>query len=313
MLHVIVSGMFDTLLVQPIFNILTFIYAIIPGHDFGLALILFTIVMRLLIWPIAKKQLHHTKAMRALQPEIKKIKQQTKGNKQQESLMTMALYKERSINPFSPIGLMLVQLPVLFALFAGINKIVKDPSTVFSFSYSWIQNLPWMKEVGGNISLFNDSLFGVIDLTRHAIGDNFYLPAFLIVVASSVTQYFTSKQLMVTDKDAKSLRQLLKEAGKTGQQADQAEVSAAVGGMMRFIIPVMIFFISIGLSAAISLYWLVGGLVAYIQQKRILDDDKVELEAVVGGTKVTAEIIEQPKKPSNKKKKGNAARKKKRR
>lgn len=269
--------------------------------------------MRIAIWPIARKQLHHTKAMRKLQPEIKRIKQQTKGDKQRESLMTMALYKERSINPFSPIGLMFIQLPILFALFAGINKIVKDPSTLYSFSYSWVQNLSWMKEVGADISKFNDSLFGVIDLTRHAIGDNFYLPAFLIVVASAITQYFTSKQLAVTDKDAKSLRQLLKDAGSTGQQADQAEVSAAVGGMMRFIIPGMIFFISIGLSAAISLYWLVGGLVAYIQQKRVLEEDELELEAVVGGAKVTAQIIEKPKKSKTNNKKGSAARKKKRR
>lgn len=309
----IVNRMFDTILVRPIFNILTFIYAVIPGHDFGLALILFTVVMRFAIWPIAKKQLHHTKAMRQLQPEIKRIKQETKGDKQRESLMTMALYKERSINPFSPIGLMFVQLPILFALFAGINKIVKDPGTVISFSYDWVQNLPWMKEVAANISKFDNSLFGLVDLNRHVIGDNFYWPAFLIVIASSATQYFTSKQLAVSDKDAKSLRSLLKEAGKTGQQADQAEVSAAVGGMMRFIIPGMIFFISIGLSAAISLYWLVGGVVAYLQQKRILNDDKLELEAVVGGARVTAEIIEKPKNQKTNKKKRSAARRKKRR
>ncbi|MEK7472048.1 MAG: membrane protein insertase YidC, partial [Patescibacteria group bacterium] len=145
--------MFDTILVRPIFNVLTFIYAVIPGHDFGLALIIFTIVMRFVVWPIARKQLHHTKAMRALQPEIKKIKQETKGDKQREGVLTMALYKERSINPFAPIGLMFLQLPILFALFAGINKIVKDPSTIISFSYGWVRDLSWMKEVAGYISL----------------------------------------------------------------------------------------------------------------------------------------------------------------
>lgn len=306
--------MFETILVRPIFNILTLIYAIIPGHDFGLALIIFTIIMRFVVWPIARKQLHHTKAMRELQPEIKRIKQETKGDKQREGMLTMALYKERSINPFSPIGLMFVQLPILFALFAGINKIVHDPSTVYSFSYSWVQGLSWMKHIANDVSLFDNSLFGVIDLTRKAIGDNFYWPAFLIVIASSVTQYFTSKQLAVTDKDAKSLKQLLKEAGSTGQQADQAEVSAAVSGMMRFIIPGMIFFISIGLAAAISLYWLVGGIVTYYQQKRTLREDEVELEAVVDGAKVKATVIEKTKtKKSKSSKKGGSAHKKKRR
>ncbi len=305
--------MFDTLLVRPIFNILTFIYAVIPGHDFGLALIIFTVVMRFMIWPVARKQLHHTKAMRQLQPEIRRIKQETKGDKQREGVLTMALYKERKINPFSPIGLMFIQLPILFALFAGIKKIVNEPSTITSFSYSWVQHLPWMKEVAANISKFDNSLFGVVDLTRHAIGDSFYWPAFLIVIASSITQYFTSKQLAVTDKDAKSLRQLLKDAGSTGQQADQAEVSAAVGGMMRFLIPGIIFFVSIGLSAAISLYWLVGGVVAYFQQQRVLGQDMVELEAVVGGARVVAEVIEKPKKQKQANKRGVSARKKKRR
>ena len=70
---------------------------------------------------------------------------------------------------------------------------------------------------------------------------------------------------------------------------------------------------SIGLSAAISLYWLVGGIVAYIQQKRILEDDKVELEAVVGGARVVAEVIEKPKKQKPSSKKRGSARKKRRR
>ncbi|MEK7471703.1 MAG: hypothetical protein AAB624_00470, partial [Patescibacteria group bacterium] len=69
----------------------------------------------------------------------------------------------------------------------------------------------------------------------------------------------------------------------------------------------------IGLSAAISLYWLVGGIVAYIQQKKILEDDKVELEAVVGGARVVAEVIEKPKKQKSSSKKGGSARKKRRR
>jgi YidC/Oxa1 family membrane protein insertase len=55
---------FTTLIVQPIFNLLVLIYALLPGHNFGLAIILFTIVVRLLLWPLVKKQLHQAKAMR---------------------------------------------------------------------------------------------------------------------------------------------------------------------------------------------------------------------------------------------------------
>ncbi|HEX7368584.1 MAG TPA: YidC/Oxa1 family membrane protein insertase, partial [Candidatus Saccharimonadales bacterium] len=83
--------MFTTFIVQPIFNLLVLIYGILPGHNFGLALIIFTVVIRLLLWPLLKKQLHQTKLMRQLQPEIKKIKEKTKGDRKQESLLTMEL------------------------------------------------------------------------------------------------------------------------------------------------------------------------------------------------------------------------------
>jgi len=81
--------MFQALIVKPIFNLLVLIYAVLPGHNFGLAIIIFTIIVRFLMWPLVKKQLHQTKAMRDLQPELKKIKQASKGDKQKESLLMM--------------------------------------------------------------------------------------------------------------------------------------------------------------------------------------------------------------------------------
>ncbi|HLB66303.1 MAG TPA: membrane protein insertase YidC [Candidatus Saccharimonadales bacterium] len=118
--------MFTTLITQPMFNLLVLIYAIIPGHNFGLAIIIFTIIIRILMWPLVKKQLHHAKAMRELQPELKRIKQSAKGNKQQESLLVMELYREKQINPFSSIGLVLLQIPIFIGLYSGLSRIIKD-------------------------------------------------------------------------------------------------------------------------------------------------------------------------------------------
>src|SRR5437870_2105675 len=112
--------MFTTFIVQPIFNLLVLIYAILPGHNFGLGLIIFTIIIRLLLWPLVKKQLHQAKAMRTLQPEIKRIKQATKGNRQKESQLMMELYKERDINPFSTFPILIIQLIVLIGLYSGL-------------------------------------------------------------------------------------------------------------------------------------------------------------------------------------------------
>jgi YidC/Oxa1 family membrane protein insertase len=156
--------MFTSIIVRPIFNLLVFIYAVLPGHDFGLAIIIFTIVVRLLMWPLVKKQLKQAKAMRELQPEIKRIKKATKGNKQKESQMIMELYKEREVSPFGSIGTLIIQLIVLIGLYSGLRKVVYNPQQIVNFSYPFLQHFGWIKHLAGNIHGFNDTLFGFVDL-----------------------------------------------------------------------------------------------------------------------------------------------------
>lgn len=272
--------MFTTFIVQPIFNLLVLIYGLLPGHNFGVALIIFTIVIRLLMWPLVKRQLHQAKAMRKLQPEIKRIKKATKGNRQKESQMLMELYKERGINPFATFPILIIQLIVLLGLYSGLNKLIKDPHQLVEFAYPALQNMAWMETISRNIHQFDNTLMGFIDLSRAAIGpQGFYLPAMILVIGSAVTQYYQAKQLMPDDKDARGLKAILKEAG-TGKQADQSEVNAAVMRSTRFFIPVMIFIFTINLPAALSLYWFTGGLVALIQQTIILRRDEEEMEEI---------------------------------
>lgn len=271
--------MFTTFIVQPIFNILVLIYAVIPGHNFGLAIILFTVLMRLIMWPLVKKQLHHTKIIRKLQPELKKIKKAAKGDRQKESMLMMELYRERGINPFAPLGPLLIQLPIFIGLYSGLRRIVDDPGQLTSFAYPFVQNIDWMQTIAADIHKFDETLFGVVDLTRSAIGsEGFYLPAFIIVVASVIVQFFQAKQIMPQDAEARSLRQILKEAGQ-GKQADQSEVNAAVGRSTLYLLPALIFLFTVGIASALSLYWLAAGVVAYIQQSIVLNKDVEELEA----------------------------------
>src|SRR5277367_999048 len=115
------ANIFTTIIIQPIFNLLVLIYAILPGHNFGLAIIIFTIVVRLLMWPLVKKQLRQAKAMRELQPEIKRIKKAAAGNRQKESMMVMELYKEREVSPFGSIGTLIIQLVILIGLYSGLR------------------------------------------------------------------------------------------------------------------------------------------------------------------------------------------------
>lgn len=272
--------MFTTIIVKPIFNLLVLIYALLPGHNLGLAIIIFTVIIRLLLWPLVKKQLHQAKAMRTLQPEIKRIKQEAKGDRQKESRMLMELYKERGINPVGSIGVLIPQFIILIGLYSGLRRVVDDPHAIVDFAYPALQHMGWMQHVAHNIHAFDQTLFGVVDLTRSATGKGgIYWPAMIIVLASAIMQYYQSKQLMPSDKNARSLRQILSAAGE-GKQADQAEVNAAVGRFTRYLIPVMIFVVTVNLPAALGLYWLVGGIVAYLQQDRVLRRDENEMEAI---------------------------------
>lgn len=272
--------MFDHLIVQPIFNLLVFITAIIPGHNFGLAIIVFTVVVRTLMWPLVKKQLHHASAMRKMQPEIKRIKKEAGGDRQKESAMLMELYKERNISPFGSLGTILIQFIVLLGLYFALRKLVNEPSALITYTYAPIQNLGWLKDIAAGIATFDETLFGIVDLTRAAVGSQgFYLPAFLLVLGSAFVQFKQSTQLMPKPQDGRGLRQIMKDAA-AGKEADQAEVSAAVMRGMRFVIPVMILFFTIGLPAALSLYWMVSGMVAIWQQSKILKQDEEEMEAI---------------------------------
>ncbi|HXY18132.1 MAG TPA: membrane protein insertase YidC [Candidatus Nitrosopolaris sp.] len=307
--------MLTTIIVQPIFNLLVLVYALIPGHNFGLAIIIFTIIIRLLMWPLVKKQLHHAKAMRELAPELKKIKAAAKGDRQKESTMTMELYKEREINPFASLGIILIQLPIIIGLYSSVRRIVNTPHEIISFSYPALHHLSWLKQLSANIHRFDDSLFGLVNLGRKALDSHgFYWPALAIVALSAVAQYYQAKQLMPKSKDSRGLRQILSEAGK-GKTADQAEVNAAVMRNTQFLIPGVVFLFGMSFPAALPLYWLTSSGAAYLQQARILRADASEADASV---KVTYSKLDekQPKDDDKKAKisaKKRAARKNRRR
>jgi YidC/Oxa1 family membrane protein insertase len=314
--------MFTTIIVRPIFNLLVFIYDIVPGHNFGLAIIIFTIVIRMLMWPLVKKQLRQAKAMRELQPEMKRIKKAAAGDRQKESRMVMELYKEREVSPFGSIGTLIVQLIILIGLYSGLRKVVYDPQQIVSFAYPFLQHLSWSKHLAGNIHAFHDNLFGIVDLNRSALSKaGIYWPAMVIVIGSAISQFYQGKQLMPTTSDSRKLRDILKDAGN-GNSSDQSEINAAVGKSTRYLFPVMIFLFTVNYPAALSLYWLVGGVTAFIQQSIVLREDTTKLESTGGKpTKDVSKIIEaevvetktkaQPsKKPKSKKVSSKAKRRK---
>lgn len=310
--------MFTTLIVQPIFNLLVLIYAILPGHNFGLAVVVFTVIIRLLMWPLVRRQLRQTKLMRKLQPELRRIKKEAKGDRQKESMMMMELYKERGVNPFSTIPTLIVQLIILIGLYSGLRRVIDDPRNIYNFAYPALQHMGWIQHLMHHPKDFDNTFLGFIDLTRSALGPKgTYWPAMLLVLGSAAIQFLTSRQLMPVDKDARKLRDILKSAGE-GQQADQAEVSAATSRSMQYVIPFMVFFFTVQLAAALSLYWLTGGVVAYIQQAIALREDETDMEKLADKPArdvskiVEAEVVSEPKPKTKKTPKKKAGKRRKR-
>jgi YidC/Oxa1 family membrane protein insertase len=301
-------SLFDIVLIQPIFNVLIVIYGLLPGHDYGLALIIFTILTRLAMWPMVKKQLRQTKVMRALQPELVRIKKKAKGNKQLESRMMLELYREKGVNPFSSIGMLLVQLPVFIALFAVVRLISENHANIAKFTYDFLEQIPAIKEAIS--TQINQSLFGVVDLTKHAVqaGSDIYWPLMILAVVAAVLQFIQSKQLLPEPKEKRRLRDILKEQA-AGKEVDQSEISSLMTGKMVWLFPALTFLLSVYLQGALVLYLVVSSAVAIFQQRSALAGDEEEMEKLSEKTQtkvkkaVEAEVVTEPaakKKPAKK-------------
>ena len=164
----LIAELWNTLIFEPVFNLITLLIAVVPWHNFGLALILFAIITRFLLHPLIKRQLLQIKRQKELQPEVMKIKQANKGNRQQETKEIMALYKKNNFNPFAALGYILLQLPLLIGLYQVINRVAADNQSLATDSYQVIQNLDWVEELAADSGVFDPTLFGTVDLTRRA-------------------------------------------------------------------------------------------------------------------------------------------------
>ncbi|MBR5046548.1 YidC/Oxa1 family membrane protein insertase [Candidatus Saccharibacteria bacterium] len=299
---ILVGGPFnliDIIIVRPIVNIQFMIFNLV--HDFGLAIIIFAILVKLCMLPLTKKQLMQTRLMRKIQPELVEIRKNCNGNKQLESLQTMDLYKRYNIKPFASIATLLIQLPIFIAVFSAI-RVIATPLPVdnltnrayeiVAYEGSEIRKLEdeqikYLEIKFGENSTneekeaaeydFHPSLFGVIDLTAKA--SDVVNPArfswsavfmLVIAIAASAAQYFVTKQQMPSGKSEKSkkFRDLLREA-KEGKEIDNSDISGMTTGQMGKMMPIMMFVIMINLHGALAFYYFLSNMLTILQQKVI--------------------------------------------
>ena len=299
-------NIFDILIVQPIFNLLIGLYSVIPGGDFGISLILFTILVRFALFPLVKKQLHQTQKMRKLQPELVRLKKAAKGNKQLEGMQMLELYKKHGVSPFRSIGILLIQLPIFIGLYSVIQVFTLHRDQIAKFTYDFMENIAPIKQLIEHPAEFNEKLLGLVDLTKPAF-TNGGVDIFLIILAvvAAVTQYIMSKQTMPHTENKKRLRDIMKEAAD-GKSADQSEMNAVVMGKMMKVLPFFMFFIMVSVPGALALYYAVSNMVAVAQQSYLLKKDEEELEEIADeyqppktAKKATAKARAKVAKPAN--------------
>lgn len=273
-------NIFELVVVQPIFNLLMGLYAVVPGRDFGVAIIIFTIIVRFVLYPLTRSMLHQTKAMRKLQPELMRIKKQSKGNRQAETMAMMELYKKHGVSPFRSIGILLIQLPIFIALFQVIQIFTNQRDQIEKFTYDVLEGIDPIRDLIANPAGFNETLLGIVDLTKTAFTSS-GVDIFLIILAviAGVTQYIMSKQTMPKTESKRRIRDIMAEAAE-GKQADQAEMNAIMMQRMTKILPFFMFFIMISVPGALALYYAVSNIVAVGQQAYLLRQDEEELEEV---------------------------------
>ena len=203
--------MFETFFYQLILNLLIFIYNIVPGHDFGVAVIILTIIIKIVLLPLSKKALNSQKALQELQPKIEEIKKKYKDKKEEMSKAMMMLYKNNKVNPLSSCLPLIIQMPFLFAVFRVFRDGFENGS--MDLIYPFITRPEAINYI---------SFFGT-DLSKKNV---------IIAVLAGVAQFWQTKMMM-------SKKPAIKSAGSKDEN-----MMAIMNKQMLYFMPIFTIFIS---------------------------------------------------------------------
>ncbi len=226
---------FKVILYEPMLNLLVFFYNNIPGADLGLAIILLTILIRLLLLPLSQKSIKAQKSLKTIQPKIEAIKEKYK-DKEKQSKEMMKLYKENKVNPFSSCLPILIQLPILIAMFQVFRSGIGGP--VSSDLYSFI----------ADPGKLNSIAFGFLDLAE---------PNWILALITAGLQYIQTKMIPT----------------QTSSKGKDSGMGAIMGNQMKFLMPAITFFIGITLPSGLILYWLITVVFGILQRKYTQPDN----------------------------------------
>ncbi len=248
-----ISTLFNIAFYNPIYNALVALVAIVPGGDVGIAVVLITILIRLVLLPFSLSAARTQRAMKVLEPKIKHLKEKHKGNKEKEALETLALYKEARVNPFASILTVFIQIPVLLALYW---VFLYEPFSVINTNLLYaITPIPQV------VSL---SFLGLISVSSKS---------YILAVLAGLTQFFQAHT---------ALSGTMKPSPSKGMQGDFQKI---MGMQLKFVFPFIIGIISYTTGGAIAIYFITTNLVGVLQElhvRRKINEEFREMEDIAG-------------------------------
>jgi len=226
---------------QPIYNLLIGLYDLIPGKDIGVAIILLTVIIKMVLWPVTGKAMKSQKALADLQPKMDELKKRLANDKEALGKAMMELYSKEKVSPVSSCLPVLIQLPVFIALYSSLNHVLKSSS--FELLYPFVPN-------PGQIQ---PTLLGLLDLS---------VPNYVLAILAGIAQFFQAK-MMITRPQPKN----------TPGAQDEAMLSM-MNKQMLYMMPVLTVFIAWKLPGGLALYWLVMNLLTIAQQYLMMKKHK---------------------------------------
>jgi YidC/Oxa1 family membrane protein insertase len=220
--------------------------AVVPGGDVGIAVILVTVTIRLILLPFSLSAARTQRAMKILAPRLKALKEEHKGNKEKEAIETLALYREAKVNPFASIAMIFVQIPILLALYW---VFFNEPFPAVN-----LERLYTLTPTPETISLL---FLGVISVAGKSL---------ILALIAGLTQFGQAHM---------ALKGSMKPSGEKGMQNDFQRV---MGLQLKYVFPFLIATISYTTSGAIALYFITTNLVGSLQEwyvrRTIFTDDQ---------------------------------------
>lgn len=241
-----IKTVWETIIYEPLYNTLVFILNFIPGHYAWVGVIVLTILIRVLLFPVYQKIIKSQKALKEVQPIIKELQEKYKNDKQVLGVKIMEVYKDKKVNPFSMIGyLLFVQIPIFLGLYFVFAKgLVHHEGALYSFVH-------FPETV--NTFFFN------IDLMLKG--------SFVIAILAGVAQYFHSRNTLALQPEAPVRKQ--------GEIPNfQNELQRSLRFQTLYFIPILITVTAYYFPAAIGLYWIVNSLFSIAQEKFVQTKNK---------------------------------------